>query len=434
MTDTGVVIIGGGIAGLTAARDLTRAGIKVTLLEARDRLGGRILTDHSTGYPVELGAEFVHGKARETWDAAESAGLHITEMQGHPRSRNSGQWFDSGKIMHEVNQIFERMHPENGDLSFQQYVESHHNFSGAGIEQAVRFVEGFHAADPRRVSVEWLLQTTSAEEEIDGERSFRIAEGYDRLVEAVQSQIETGLCEICTRTEVMEVCWSRASVSVMTTSGDFSAPKAVITVPLAILKGGTVRFDPDLPNSKRDALRYLETGPVMRVSLCFREPWWENKRETRNAGFLFTDDPNFPTWWTSNPLHYPMLTGWAAGRHADALRGAGQEQILDTAIRSLSHIMEMSSKDLSTRVERGFAHDWQSDPFACGAYSYVAVGGAGAERELAKPLSETLFFAGEASNCEGHNGTVHGAMATGARAAKEILDSPRVQPAHLENS
>ncbi len=431
MSAPDVVIIGGGIAGLTAARELTRAGVNVMLLEARDRLGGRILTDHSLGYPVELGAEFIHGRPPETWEAAEAAGLHLEEVAGFPRTRRDNQWFDSGKLMHEVNRIFESMRPGSNDQSFQQYASTHpERYSSAAVDQACKFVEGFHAADAQRVSVEWLLQAVSAEEDIDGDHSFRIAEGYDRLVEAVRSQIDSSRCELRTRTEVQEVQWLGDSVSVVTASGLISAPKAIVTLPLAVLKAGKVRFDPELPREKLEAMRYLETGPVIRVSLCFREKFWDDKNETRNASFLFTDDLQFPTWWTSNPFRFPILTGWAASHHATAFRGVGQNQMVEAALCSLASIMEIAPHDLKTNLERGIVHDWQADPYAFGAYSYVTVGGSGAERMLAKPVNDVLFFAGEATNFEGHNGTVHGAMSTGIRVAKEILNVRDLRSAH----
>jgi monoamine oxidase len=424
MSESEVLIIGGGVAGLTAARDLTRAGGQVTLIEARERLGGRILTDHSLGYPVELGAEFVHGRPPETWELAEAAGLHLLEVSGHPRTFAGGRWFDSGKVMHEVNQIFERMSAVSADMSFQQYVEKQRDISSDGIEQARKFVEGFHAANPERVSVEWLRQTANAEDEIDGAHSFRVSEGYERLVETLKNQIDMSRCDLCINTEVKEIHWSPHSATAVTVSGEIVAPKAIITLPLTLLKAGAVRFAPELPQEKRDAMQHLETGPVIRVSLCFRERFWENRDETRESSFLFTDDPSFPTWWTSNPLQFPMLTAWAAGRYALALQGASHEQMIETALQSLSSIMTVTSRDLVARLERGFVHDWQADPFSRGAYSYVAVGGAGAERVLAEPVLDTLFFAGEATHPDGHNGTVHGAIATGIRAAKECLQSP----------
>jgi monoamine oxidase len=137
---------------------------------------------------------------------------------------------------------------------------------------------------------------------------------------------------------------------------------------------------------------------------------------------MLTDDPQFPAWWTSNPLRFPMLTGWAASHYARAFQGQTQEQMIETALQSLARILETGREDVASKLVRGLVHDWQSDPFACGGYSYVTVGGMGAERALAEPLANTLFFAGEATHFGGHNGTVHGAIATGIRAGKQVLE------------
>lgn len=142
-----------------------------------------------------------------------------------------------------------------------------------------------------------------------------------------------------------------------------------------------------------------------------------------DLSFLFTDDPTFPTWWSSNPLPYPILTGWSAGRHVLALKGLSTDEAIRKATDSLARIMEMNPRDLGKRLTGAYTHDWQIDPFSRGAYSYVAVGGIDAARALAAPVADTLYFAGEATNAYGYNGTVHGAMATGNRAAQEILQS-----------
>ncbi len=143
----------------------------------------------------------------------------------------------------------------------------------------------------------------------------------------------------------------------------------------------------------------------------------------RNLSFLFTDHQHFPTWWTTNPLSYPVLTGWAAGRYALPFKGKSEAQITAIAVATLAEILVTSESDLKTRLTAGFVHDWQSDEFALGAYSYGNVGGANAGQLLAEPLADTLFFAGEATNAEGHNGTVNGAINSGRRAADEITAS-----------
>lgn len=418
-----VLVIGGGVAGLAAAQKLTEVGLKVILVEARDRLGGRIFTDHSIGFPVELGAEFVHGRSPDILQPLYQAHIDMAEVGGEMRRKRNGLWGDSGELMAEVNHLFENMPARQPDQSFKQYIDSS-SYSSETKELALNFIEGFHAADPERVSVHWLIRATQAEEEIDGETSFRLGNGYDTLVDAIASRIDRQRCEICLNDVVSEIRWRRGEVSVKTPAGDLHAPRAIVTLPLGVLKSAAVRFDPPLPG-KDEAMRMLAMGPVIRVSLCFRERFWEDLPEMRNLSFLFTDDPQFPTWWSSNPLPYPILTGWAAGKYARTLAGHSHDELVRSALESLSRILEIDQSKLSSRLLIGLGHDWQADPFSRGAYSYVITAGLGAPAALAEPVEDTLFFAGEAANTEGHTGMVHGAIGSGHRAAEEVLQAAR---------
>ncbi|HSK45256.1 MAG TPA: FAD-dependent oxidoreductase, partial [Candidatus Binatia bacterium] len=113
----------------------------------------------------------------------------------------------------------------------------------------------------------------------------------------------------------------------------------------------------------------------------------------------------------------------AAGPNAGAHTGRSKDDIVRSAVQSLARIMRIAEPELRQRMTGSFMHDWQADPFSCGAYSYAAVGGMDAAAKLAAPVSNTLYFAGEATNGDGYNGTVHGAIATGTRAAEELLHS-----------
>lgn len=422
-----VLVIGGGAAGLAAAQELTKAGLKVILIEARDRLGGRILTDYSAGFPVELGAEFVHGRSPDILQPAKDARLEMVEVAGEMRRKRNGLWGDSGDLMAEVNHLFENMPAQQPDQSFKQYIDGS-RYSAETKQMALNFVEGFHAADPERVSVHWLIRATQAEEQIDGETSFRVRDGYNGLITAIAREIDSKRCDFRLNSAVKEVCWRRREVVVKTPAAEFRAPRAIVTLPLDVLKSEAVRFDPPL-GAKEQPMRLIAIGPVIRVSLCFGDKFWEHRPEMRNLSFLFTDDPQFPTWWSSNPLPYPILTGWAAGKYARALAGLTRDELVRSALRSLGRILETDQSELRSRLQLGLVHDWQADPFSCGAYSYVVCGGLGAPLALAEPLEDTLFFAGEAANTEGHTGTVHGAIASGKRAAQEVLRAAEAKPA-----
>jgi len=415
-----VLVIGGGAAGIAAARELCTAGLNVTLLEARDRLGGRIFTSHTAGFPVELGAEFIHGRSSDIHGPVERARLEIARVTGAMRSQKNGAWERPGNVMGEVNHLFENMPAGPPDQTFQQYI-GRSTYSSETKQLALRFVEGFHAADPDRVSVHWLIRTTKAEEEIDGETSFRMRDGYDGLIHAIGSEMNRDYCKIVLNSPVRGIRWRRGEVTAITQKSEFTARRAIVTLPLGVLKARQVRFTPELPDEKAQAMSGLETGPVIRVVLCFAEKFWDKVPETRNLSFLFTDDPQFPTWWTANPLPYPILTGWAASRYARALAGLSHNQLIHSAVESLGRILRLNQAELNGRLRHGFVHDWQADPYACGAYSYVIKGGLGAPLALAEPVEDTLFFAGEATNKEGHNGTVHGAIGSGKRAAEEVV-------------
>jgi monoamine oxidase len=415
------LIIGGGIAGLVAARHLTEAGLSVTLLEARDRLGGRIYTESTGEFLVELGAEFVHGRPDEILAIAAEGATPIVPVQGSFRRKINGEWADAGHLLERIDRLFAKLPAKEPDESFQYYLDRSEEDDEVKLH-AQQYVEGFHAADPSVVSARSLRRDSEAEEAIKGDRQYRIGNGYQSLVQTVTERIDRTRCDILMNTAVHEIVWRPGQAIVRAGLTEYLAPRAIITLPLGVLKSGSVAFSPALP-AKQNAMSFLEMGPVVRVSLCFQEKFWERDLKMADLSFLFTDDPLFPTWWTSNPLPFPVLTGWAAGPNAKAHTGHGKDEIVASAVQSLARIMKISQSDLERQVTGSFTHDWQADPFSRGAYSYAAVGGIDAAAKLAEPVANTLYFAGEATNSDGYNGTVHGAIATGLRAANELLQS-----------
>lgn len=458
MADYDVVIIGAGAAGLAAASALVHAGHTVALVEARDRIGGRVYTIRPPGatLPIELGADFVHGRPEETFAIAAAAGLRLYEQTGNSWAARDGRLQSDDDDDDEANDdtkgdeadvgaIFAAIRNWQGeDRTLQSLLDE--QFAGerwSAARARIRgYAEGFDAAEVDRVSVAWLRQTELASDAIDGDRQFRMLDGYDRVLAWLGGSpgVAAGLR---LETVAREVRWQRGHVEVHLESpagaplGEISARAALITVPLAVLRRsfddpeapGALRLLPE-PPGKREALASLEMGHATKVVVIFKEIFWDKLPQARRASrqhtalprlsFLFSDDPVMATWWTSHPVVAPMLTGWAAGPRAARMATMTSEEIADEAVAALSRALDMSRSDLDQLVMSKFVHNWSADPFSSGGYSYVCAGGLTAPGALAEPVDETLFFAGEATDTQGETGTVHAALQTGHRAAEEI--------------
>jgi monoamine oxidase len=414
-----VIILGAGVAGLAAARDLTAAGVRVLLLEARDRLGGRVMTHHSPEGPVELGAEFVHGAVDEILSVARQAGLALRETD-RGAARPAAERRGAVDYFSAMDALLAHASEADADESFQHLVDRVDEMQAIKA-QGLRLVEGYHAADPGRMSVRALVKNTSADEQPGADRQFRFVHGYDGLVAAIFEQIDRRLCDVRLNVVATAIAWRRKQVVIKTSTGEeLTAPQVVMTVPLAVLKAGAIDFSPRLPD-KQSALGKLEMGDAVRVSLCLGSETWATQGRFSTDGFVLTGEPLFPVWWVSRPPPFPVITGWAGGRNARGLGELGDAERVGAAVDALAAVFEMNAGGLRQDLRGGFSHNWQRDPFARGAYSYPAVGGSDAGALLAAPVDATLFFAGEATRTDGQNGTVHGAIASGRRAAKEVL-------------
>jgi len=418
-----VVIIGAGVAGLTAARELSMAGTRVLVLEARDRLGGRVMTHHAADGPVELGAEFVHGAFSEILGVVQEAGLRLREVGGGRGTapRTAGRR-DAPDFFAAMDRLLGLASVVDADESFQHLVDRV-DVDPKIKAQALRLVEGYHAADPARISVQALIRNTAADERPESNRQFRFADGYDRLVTAISQRVDPRFCDVQCNVVATAVEWREKRVLIRTSAGaEFAAPRAIVTVPLGVLKSGAIHFTPAL-NGKEQALHALEMGAVARVSLCLGNEVWATQERLSTDGFLITGDPPFPVWWVSSPPPFPVVTGWAAGPNARALAGLSEAQRVRAALDALTEVLGMDPVRLHNGLRGGFSHDWQADPFSRGAYSYAAVGGSGAGEELGAPLDATIFIAGEATESDGQNATVHGAIASARRVVREVLRS-----------
>jgi len=462
-----VLIIGAGAAGLAAARDLSVAGCSVIVLEARDRIGGRIFTrrDPAAPIPIELGAEFVHGKSPELWHLAQRAHLELCEVSERHLYFENGKLTKSKNFWAKIESLNEKMRSAGTDKSFKDFLSSlpDDEETRRAKAMAVRYIEGFHAARIDRIGIHGLVKANEAADSIEGDKSFRFLNGYDSLVQVLRAEAEAYGATIRLNTVIKEIRWGSKGVEAVCASGSgdssVAASCAIITLPLGVLQTspdqpGAVQFIPELPPEKQTAIKNLETGHVLRIVLSFSERFWEtltcldqdgNPVKFADAGFIHCPDLPLPTWWTQLPIRAPVLVGWVGGPNADRISRSSTSMhtvadqtesdnahlaqpvceslgslVLDQAITSLTRIFNLSTDYLRDRLAAFYFHDWQHDPFSRGAYGYVPVAGLDDQLALSQPADGTLFFAGEATSV-GHIGTVHGAIMSGQRAAREIL-------------
>lgn len=431
-----VLIIGAGASGLAAASCLARAGRAALVLEARLHIGGRVWSHHEPELPVpiELGAEFIHGRAEPTFSLLARWGGAAIDAVGENWSVRNGKLERQRDLFGEVQRAIKRTRAlERKDISFLSFLERH--LAGTMSDEARRFaltlVEGFDAADPGQASARAIVEEWSGGGSVQAPQ-FRPLGGYSRLLGALAAELRDSSVALQLNTSISTIRWKRGSVQI---EGSFlgqplrcDAPRAIVTLPLGVLQTpadepGAVRFMPRLVQ-KHTALKQLATGPVIKVVLRFRTAFWEKLHGGRYSKALFLHAPEapFPTFWTALPLRVPLLVAWAAGPRASRWAGAAKARIIADAVKSLEHLFGKSAR-VARRIESAWVHDWQSDPYARGAYSYVTVGGAKAREALASPVLDTLFFAGEAADIGGDAGTVAGALRSGTRAAWQVLAS-----------
>ena len=430
-----ILVIGAGAAGLAAAAELAAGGRAVLVLEARDRIGGRIWTCSEPGLavPVELGAEFIHGEPDVTFalmrrfgaPAVDTHGLHWTCRRGR-LSRRDDQFRQVQAALRS-----NRARLRARDLSFEQLLS---RIPPARLPRdaralAVALVEGFDAADPAQVSARSIVEEWVGGEALDAPQ-FRPLGGYGALLTPWAASLEQGGTRLKMNSVVRAIRWETGAVEVegvqLGESFRARATQAIVALPLGVLQlppgaPGAVKFEPPLAG-KDEALRQLGSGPVLKAVMRFREAFWERaaRGACRDATFFHVPDASFPTLWTALPVRVPLLVAWAGGPRAARLAGAGRDDVLKVALASVRSAFG-TRLARRMRLESAALHDWQQDPFARGAYSYVRAGGGTARRTLARPVQRTLYFAGEATDFRGEAGTVAGALQSGRAAGRAAL-------------
>jgi monoamine oxidase len=422
--DPEVVIVGAGAAGLAAARELALAEIPTLVLEARPRLFGRVRTVHDQAWPapVETGAEFVHDEAPLTSALARRAAAALETVPDRHVILGPETTRSFGDPDERLQALLAPLRHSRGDRSLASVLAEQP--ANADAELVRFFVEGYHAAQVDRISARSLLQDDDPEAN-EAPTQRRPLAGYDAVLRGLVAALPKDLIAIRTDVAVTRIAWRPGHVTLESDSEIVEAPACIVTAPLGVLKARTLPIEP-WPDGWDGALACLEVGAVQKVTLLLQEAFWtaaalwpaSGRRTMPN--FWHAPAEAFPTWWTTAPRGLPILTGWAGGPKAHSLAAQNATAIVDRAITSLAHMFELPRRRLESMVRGWHWHDWMSDPYSRGAYTYVGVNGLAAQEHLARPVDSTLALAGEALNRESI-GTVEGAFASGRQAAHHIL-------------
>lgn len=409
---------------MMAALELAMAGRKTAILEARDRVGGRMHTVNDPRFkmPIELGAEFIHGNLELTRTLLKKAGIEQTEVSGDVWRHQNGN-LDNSDFIEDYSVLKKKFKELEKDIPvtafFGQYLpgEEHKELR----DSLEKYVAGYYAADPSRASTFALR-----DELVKGDdEQYRVEGGYGKLVHYLVRELEEKQCSIFLSTPVLEIRWRQGGVEVIGVDGrTFHAVKVIVTVPLGVLQEEKIRFAPALP-AQMDSFKKLGFGPAIKIILQFEIPFWKQKEFTRGkdlsrVSFLFSDEA-VPTWWTEHPKNTAVLTGWLGGPYAARLKHTSPEEMLHLALTSLATIFGLQKSGIESLLTASQISGWLLDPYTCGAYSYETVGGPLVKEELKKPVANTIYFAGEGLHNGPEVGTVEAALLSGRDAAVRII-------------
>ena len=412
-----VLVIGAGMAGVTAAREIARAGMSVSVIEASNRVGGRIESIRDFGgQPVEAGAEFIHGTDAATWRDVRVAGLEVRPcpLTSHTMFNVGGgtRWLPWILLHPGAWQAFtilrslSRLNPP--DMSAREFIEAR-RYRGRARVLAEMVLTAHLPGDIGEVGTLGLLEDGVLK--LENGLNYRVVEGYDRLPQSIARDLDMHL-----GFEVESVQWDPGGVTACSTDGrEMSARTAICTLPVGVLKSGAVRFVPELPESKRSALQALVMGPVVKILLNFEERFWPGWLAILGCG----TGPVTLYWPPFYGAHGrpPVLIAYSTGPRAAHLSKVSEQEAAEIALADLGR--HFPKADPGRRIVAWRRVDWATNPLTCGGYTFVRPGGTGARARLAAPDTGALFWAGSATVTSPIAASVEAAYLSGLRAADE---------------
>ena len=404
-----VIVIGAGPAGLNAARDLQKGGKRVVVLEARGRIGGRVRTERDRGI-VEAGAEFIHGEHAATWEMAEE--LNLKTVTWGPENADSYRIFGKGgQIRHDTDELFKRFAKSDDDLwkyegpdvSLAEYFRKFSTDEEAAFYK-LREIADIETADPGLLSVRSIIN----EERLatNGARNFWITDGYSTLMEGFARGLDIKL-----RHRVVRVRWKKDFVELECENGaHINAARLVMTMPIGVMKRCPPEFLPLLPTAFEAGVRAIGFGNETKMTFWVDGPI-PDFRALDTAGLV-------GHWWQRRFGPENVIVGFSGGTRADQLTRMGEKEAISVGIAELADGLGSAIKHM---IMHACHFTWSDDPYAYGSYSFPTVGMEDTRDILARPIEDTLYYCGEATNTRGHPGTVHGSIEEGKRVARDIL-------------
>lgn len=417
-----VIVIGAGMSGLAAAKDLQSKGKKVILLEAQNAIGGRTVTDRSLGVPLDLGASWIHGVNKNPIAAIASTlnlatsptnydaiqrydydGREITDTEDSLLDKNYNMLMAG---VRKAQRTAKQDQSLGVTINSINATKTYTPFEQRAIQYSVNTeIEHDYTADVSVMSLKYWDQDSAF-----GGQDVLITQGYDQITSYLASGLDIRLSTIVT-----EINYAKTTVSVVTSNGTYTAPKVIITTPLGVLKKGVIKFTPSLPSSYTSAISRLGMGLLNKLYLRFPYKFWNNQEQL--LGYIGLEKGRWAEWYDlQHVTNQPILLGFNAASFAATAEAYTDQQTVASAMSVLRTIYGAASPDpLGYKITR-----WGKNSWSFGSYSYVALGSSPSDCDVfTKSINSRLYFAGEHTN-RAYIGTVHGAYLSGLRASRQI--------------